>query len=95
MKLAYHLGDTFRIDNPETVTLVQAQSEESETVGYGLINIEVPSSYDMHFEIPKGMTKADAQKKLHDMLNIHKKDDIKSVTATWFNEETNTLEELE
>ncbi len=95
MRLAYHLGDTFRIDNPETVTLVQAQSEESETVGYGLINIEVPSSYDMHFEIPKGMTKSDAQKKLHDMLNIHKKDDIKSVTATWFNEETNTLEELE
>ena len=95
-KQLFYIGNGFKIVDDFTIILCQAQIKEEDYVGNGLISIEVDGEAHRFYAFKPGDTKEMAMVKFHEMMaEVTDKNKINSITATWFNDETNELEYLE
>ena len=94
-KQLFYIGNGFKIVDDFTIVLCQAQTDEKEYVGNGLISIEIDGEAHLFYSLNPGETKEFAVAKFNELMaSVANKSKIKSVTATWFNEETHELENL-
>lgn len=95
-KQLFYIGNGFKIVDDFTIVLCQAQVDEEDYVGNGLISIEVEGEAHRFYSFKHGDTKEMAIAKFKEMMaTVTANSKINSVTATWFNEETSELENLE
>lgn len=95
-KQLFYIGNGFKIVDDFTIVLCQAQVDEEEYAGNGLISIEVEGETHRFYALKSGETKEFAINKFNELISsVTDKSKVKSITATWFNEETNELENLE
>lgn len=78
-----------------TILTTNIVVEHSETAGYGLIQIDVKDENLLYYQVTQNDTKECVEKKLEEMLDSVKNKEIVSITATWFNQTTETLENIE
>ena len=90
----YFIGNSFRIDNEETLILEKVVAEDEAYEGHGLIIINLGDNKQECFVVTKDMTREDVLSKYYELLETTDKNTIESVSVTWFNENTNILEEL-
>ena len=93
-KQLYIRGNSFRIDNEDTLVLEKALSETDEYKGFGVIMINLSDGSNEVCKVSPHMNREDTIKLYEQIISSFDEDEIVNYSVTWFNPWTNHLEEL-
>lgn len=93
-KQLYIRGNSFRIDNEDTLVLEKALSETDEYKGFGVIMINLSDGSNEVCKVSPHMNREDTIKLYEQIISSFDEDEIVNYSVTWFNPCTNHLEEL-